>query len=284
MYPVCFEESLEILGKSYIDFPSVTWDGGSHHCIWEYRRKGWLPEAEGHGDIRQHVIDSFQLNLINVHSSLVRVINYWLSFCLQRKMLKQRCTVQFQVRPVCNWREKPYQLPKYKCHLTGSSILGWTLERRGSHSTGDWMLLFAMGAWGPGASHEWDTKSVRAGGPRWRTMSVGAVFPGTQMFCLLVALRRAVHSDIAPIFSVLWGGPGDEEQNGATRPMETSYNVSVMQVKKRNGVWQRFIVTTTKASFLNVSSPGVLNLYLYLSTKFVLNANRLGSSFHRNKT
>lgn len=97
--------------------------------------------------------------------SLVRVINYWPSFCLQRKMQKQRCTVQFQVRPVCNWREKPYQLPKYKCHLTGSSILGWTLERRGSHSTGDWTLLFAMGVWGPGASHEWDTKSVRAGGP-----------------------------------------------------------------------------------------------------------------------
>lgn len=78
-------------------------------------------------------------------------------------MQNGRCTVRFEVKPVCNWTEKPYQLPMYKCHLTGFYILCWTLERRGSHSTGDWTLLFAMGAQGPGASHEWGTKSVRAG-------------------------------------------------------------------------------------------------------------------------
>lgn len=39
-------------------------------------------------------------------------------------------------------------------------------------------------------------------GPRWRTVTIGTVFPSTQMFCHLIAFRKAVHSDIAPIFSV----------------------------------------------------------------------------------
>lgn len=58
-------------------------------------------------------------------------------------------------------------------------------------------------------------------GPRWRTVTMGAVFPSTQMFCLLVALRRAVHSDIALIFSVLWGCPEEESQKCGPQATET---------------------------------------------------------------
>ena len=65
-----------------------------------------------------------------------------------------------------------------------------------------WRLNIAEGAWGPQASHVCGRESARAG-PRGRTVAAGAVFLSPQRFCLLRALRRAVHSDIAPVLSVL---------------------------------------------------------------------------------
>ena len=55
-------------------------------------------------------------------------------------------------------------------------------------------------AQGPRASHKWSTRSVCAGA---QMEDCDWAHPSTHMLCLLVVLRRAVHSDTAPVFAVL---------------------------------------------------------------------------------